>query len=192
MTFRFLILFVWLLGAGTASAVQVGVYHGFWAPRNFGDGYGPGVSVGWGTYPQDEFSLRLAMFPSFNRTEGTESGPVQLELEVIPVEGAYMFPITPPGHLIRGYLGGGLGYYVASLESRGPAGTLSTEIDDHFGWLAGGGVTLEVNPTFSLFGEMFFRGILGSFDDGKLTRPEFSNDIDFSGLSINLGMTFRW
>ncbi|HMP72565.1 MAG TPA: hypothetical protein PKE55_04805 [Kiritimatiellia bacterium] len=176
----------------SASAWQADVYQGYWGPRNFDDGYGFGLAIGHETRAGAMTSLRLAIYPQFDRTVATSTEPVDLELQVLPLELTYMIPLVPPGYVFRSYLGGGIGYFFTSLKSKGPAGEITTSVDDHFGWLAGGGLNLHVTDSFALFGEMFFRGIAGRFRDGSLTSPTFTRELDFSGLSFQFGMRLSW
>ena len=131
----------------------------------------------------------------YNRYFGSLSAKVavtrfsgDLDVTAAPDEGELDMTVFSGGvefHFLRGqlfspYIGGGVGYAMASLD-----GTLvDTEDDNQFVFLANGGVNVNITPRFAVFGDVSYMPIETDF-------PPVAR-IDMDPLTVSLGAKLRW
>lgn len=171
-----------LLLAMPAQAGELGIFGSYWDTDALDDTAGAGVK-----YAIGDAALRLELRGSFypDLSSDAESviqgqtGDVELEA-IVPEAGvAYNFA---PGANTQFYLGGGLSYYLLD--------TNMFEVDDEAGYYGLAGFTTGGGgdgPAF--FAEAIYRSVEATVADEALVQEV---DLDLSGLSVNLGVVFRF
>lgn len=98
----------------------------------------------------------------------------------------------PLADTIKGYVGGGVGYYIFP-EYDVKIGGVKFEIDpeDDFGFFAVGGVELSLSADVALFAEAKY--LNAEVDKFSVDGEDFDiSDGDFGGLGFNAGLLFRY
>ena len=114
---------------------------------------------------------------------------------------AGLVAFLPLGDAFSFYGGPGVGYYFFDGEFRSEQGpwdlTYDMDLDSAGGWYAILGARLQLARNIALFAEGKYTWVESSFEQAiepvEEIRIRWSRqDIDFSGLAINAGMTFNF
>jgi hypothetical protein len=172
------------LGTGAVWANGVGVLSSYWTPADADGGFGWGgkLQVDFGKYVGLE--LRGTYFADMSE----DLGPVNLDLEVIPIE-ADLIGKIPLGSVVRLYAGGGGGYYMLDVKlDHGD----SLDVDDELGWFAVAGIELAPVENLALFAEFKYTGIKGTVKNDDIDNIVSGTDLDLSGPGANVGVMLTW
>ncbi len=178
--------------SGSAYAGGLGLYGAYWSPSDFDSGFGPGVKAVFDGGSPLGFEIRGAWFPDLSDDIDTAAGLVDFDLQAIPLEiglvisaGANDAPFVP-------YVSAGGSYFMLDLETDGPGGEESIDIDDEIGWYAGGGFHARLSDSISFFVEGMYRSVEGTVVDDDVEDIDNDVAIDLSGFSANAGIMFGW
>lgn len=171
-----------LLFAASAQAGEFGLFGSYWDTKDLGDTAGAGVKYAIGDHAL-RLELRGSYYPDLTANAGEviqgQTGDFELKA-VVPEAGvAYNFA---PGASTQFYVGAGLSYYLLDPNE--------FTVDDEAGWYglagftAGGGGS---GPAF--FAEAMYRSVDATVTDDSLVQDV---DLDLTGLSLNLGVLFRF
>ena len=175
-----LILAVLGLGAGAAFANGVGVFGSYWDADDPGPGFGGGLKFKADLAEYFAVEIRASCITKFDDWDGED------ELYVIPIEGDLLVNIPLGDEVPITLYGGGGGGYAIIPEAD------DVDFDDDFCFFGVGGIELGLGESAALFGEVQYRflEVGGADEDGM--DVEFDEDISFTGLSFNAGLSFKF
>lgn len=176
----------------TAFSVQAGAVGAFVSyveteDAAEGSGYGAKLELGF----SEEVSLegRISRLEDFEPDVGLPADQPPAGLEVTPIEVGLSFKI-PLQEMLIPYIGGGVGIYLLEVDSDG----LNADIDDEFGWYGFGGLKINISQTLTLFAEVQYRSIEGTFESSSLIDDLNRDrvDVELSSLGANAGIMINW
>ena len=167
--------------AAAASAGGVGVFGSYLDSDDMGPGYGGGIKLKTELADYFAIEVRASCITQFDDWEGDD------DLFVIPIEAALLFNFPLGDELPLTLYGGGGGGYAIIPEAD------DLDLDDSFCFYGVGGLELAMGDSASLFFEAQYRVLEVDGADADGTDFDFENDeLEFTGLSLNAGILFRW
>ena len=115
------------------------------------------------------------------------------DLYVIPIEGDVLLNFPLGDSPVTIYGGGGAGYYIIpEYEDSVVLGDVDVDLQDTFGFFGVGGVEFALSEGVSLYAEGKY--LLLTVDEAKIedVDTDLPDEVDFSGLSLNAGLLFRF
>lgn len=146
-----------VMSVSVVHAMDIGLFGSYWEPKDDDGLWGGGVLF----LPS---SIPLEVRGTYYESSSTH------ELEAIPVDVGLSFQFTQFEKVNVFAVGGG-SYYILDHSDR--------DIDNEFGWYAGGRLELKGPKGNAIILEAFYRGI-------EIDDP----DLDFSGWAFNAGISF--
>lgn len=165
-----------------AQAGELGLFGSYWNTDELDDTAGAGIK-----YAIGDNALRLELRGSYYPDLTADAGEViqgqtgDFELEAVVPEAGFAYNFAP-GANTQFYLGAGLSYYLLD--------TNMFDVDDEAGYYGLAGFTLGGGgdgPAF--FAEALYRSVEATVTDNALVEDV---DLDLSGVSVNLGVIFRF
>lgn len=192
------VLALTLLCLAVALPVQAAgfrLYGAFWDTDAAGDTFGGGLTVDFPVSRVLGVEFRGAYYEELSNEPlealFEDDNPVfQDGLEDIPLEAGIRLDFARET-AFNPFVSGGLSYHLLDSEFG--------EVDDEFGWYAGGGFELGAQQGAGLFVEALYRDIEGSvavdpdaLDD--IDDLDFEGDVplDLSGFGANVGVVWRF
>lgn len=171
-----------LLLATSAQAGELGLFGSYWDTKDLGDTAGAGVKYAIGDHAL-RLELRGSYYPDLtsDASEVVQGQTGDFELKAVVPEAGVTYNFAP-GANTQLYVGAGLSYYLLDpneFDVGNEAGYYGLA-----GFTAGGGGN---GPAF--FAEAIYRSVEATVQDDSLVRDV---DLDLSGLSLNLGVLFRF
>ncbi len=180
------VLAILALSSGAVWANGLGVFGSYWTPADADAGFGAGAKL------QVDFSdfLALELRGGYYPDMSEDMGPLELDLQIIPIEADLIAKIPlGPIHL---YGGAGAGYYMLDADYSVMGGSGSIDIDDEVGWFALGGIEVAPVEALALFFEVKYTYIKGTVQNDDVDTIVGGVDLDLSGLSANAGVMLTW
>lgn len=173
---RIAIAIVVLLVAAAAPsfAGSFGVYGSYWDGSDVGTTAGAGVRIGFDFFKWLEMEFHGTYYTNFE--EEFESS--DFELTALPVDGGLRFNLLPEKKF-NIYFGAGVTYYFMD--------TNLGQVDDEFTYYGDAGIEFGGEKT-KFFIEAVWRDLDTTVDDPTTGDPE----VDFSGISGNVGVNWSW
>lgn len=159
---KFIALIVFLAaGLSVTQAAGLEAFGSYWSQDDGDEVMGGGAGLVFDSVPLE---IRGTYY---------EESPVQGigDLQVIPVDAGLVITLTS-AHAVHVSLVGGGSYYILDAE-------IDDDIDNEWGWYAGGRIEIPLEAGVSIFGDLYYRGV--ELQD---------TDIDLSGLAANVGLLF--
>jgi hypothetical protein len=179
------------IGLGVAAAYAgggLGVYGTFMDTEDMDSGFGGGLKFKFDVVQYVAAELRASYVTRFE-----ENSDELDNLYMIPVEADLLFNLPLGDSPVTIYAGGGGGYYILpEFETDGFGGKTDIDLEDTFGFFGIGGVELALAENVSLFAEAKY--LFLEVDTLTIDDVEVGGDdaIDFSGISANAGIMFRF
>jgi len=167
-----------IFGASGAVADGVNVFGSYWDPSDGDETLGAGISLRGGTEP-----LYLQLRGTFYDDITEDTALFENDLQVIPADVGIGVQIEANDR-VELYGGGGVSYYFLDSENG--------SIDDEVGWYLEAGTELGVSEDIGVFVEGVWRTVEGTVDDDADDVDFDDVTIDLDGVSVNLGVVFRW
>ncbi len=156
--------------AGSFSA-----FGSYWDTNDADGSWGAGARVGFDLTKRIEFEFHGTYYPDFKNDEF----PGQtIELTAIPVDGGMKFNFAPD-KTVNPFLGAGVTYYFMSISPG--------SVDDQTGVYIDGGLDIGSKDGTRFFAEVMWRKV-----DTSISFGSFDSDVNFDGLALNMGATWRW
>lgn len=180
------------MGIGVAAAYAeggaLGVFGTYMDTEDLDAGFGAGLKFKFDVAEYFAIELRASYVTKF------DDGSDELDnLYMIPAEADLLFNLPLGDSPLTVYAGGGGGYYVLpEFETDVGFGDTDIDLDDTFGFYGIGGVELALSESVSLFAEakyLFLEVDTVTVDDIEVHGDDA---IDFSGISGNAGIMFRF
>src|SRR5262245_19958352 len=159
--------------ATPSYAGSIGVYGSYWDGNDVGSSYGAGVRLGFDMFKWLGLEFHGTYYSDF--TQEIDSN--DFELTALPVDGGLRINLFGESKFNL-YFGAGVTYYFMD--------TNLGSVDDEFTYYGEGGVEFGSKNT-KFFAELLWRDLDTTVDD-----PSGDDDIDFSGISANAGINWRW
>lgn len=169
-----IVLAILLVSSAVPSfAGSIGVFGSYWDGNEAGTTAGAGVRLGFDFFKWLEFEFHGTYYTDFEEEiEGQD-----FVLAALPVDGGLRVNFIPESKF-NVYLGGGATYYFLDTDLG--------EIDDEFTYYGEAGVEFGGDKT-KFFIEALWRTL-----DTSVQDPSGDRDIDFGGISGNIGVNWRW
>lgn len=176
------------VGAAYAGGGALGVFGTFMDTEDLDSGFGAGVKFKFDVAQYVAAELRASYVTKF------DDGSDELDnLYMIPVEADLLFNLPLGDSPLTVYAGAGGGYYVLpEFETDAGFGDTDIDLDDTFGFYGIGGLEFALAESVSLFAEvkyLFLEVDTVTIDDIEVESDEA---IEFTGLSGNAGIMFRF
>ncbi|HMP71916.1 MAG TPA: outer membrane beta-barrel protein [Kiritimatiellia bacterium] len=164
-----------------AAGGGFGVFGSYWDPKDLDDSLaGGGIKLWFNTSEQLAFEFRVSGL--FNEEK---DGDEKSTFYVVPLEVGLVLSLMP-GEPVNVYLGGGVGYYIYSIEDEGPGFSETADVDNEFGFYGVGGVDFALGSSVRLFVE-------AKYTKAEIKRVEgMSVDASLDGIGVNAGLLFTW
>jgi hypothetical protein len=181
-----------VIGLGVAAAYAggggVGVFGTFMDTKDMDSGYGTGLKFKFDVAQYLAAELRASYVTKFMEDSDTYDN-----LYMIPVEADLLFNLPLGDSPVTIYAGGGGGYYILpEYETDVGFGDTDIDLDDTFGFYGIGGVEFALAENVILFAEakyLFLEVDTATIDDMKV---EGDDAIEFTGITGNAGILFRF
>ena len=175
--------------AAPALAGGIGVMVSSWDTDTADDDQGAGVKVEVDMNPNLDVEVRASFFDSFSQVDRGEL----YEIEATPVDLGLAWDFAPDRRA-NPYIGaGGTFLLLKPNAALGEEVTSRPHSQEEFGWYGEIGVEYVAAPSFSVFVEAIYRDVSGEVRGRGLgTAPVVDFEVDFGGVSANLGLMFNW
>jgi hypothetical protein len=154
-----------------SSAIDVGAMGSYWTLEDSDNGgtWGVGGKVSIPLFTEYlKPQIRAYWFPDVDdKFDG--------KVDIIPVDIGPVISFNPDGE-INPYITGGTGYVFISGEEE--------DIDDDYGYYAGGGVELKALGPVEFFAEVLYRFLELDAND----RWSDEDEVEMNGLTVNVGL----
>jgi hypothetical protein len=168
-----LVIGLMVLAVAPSYAGSFGVYGSYWDGSDPGSTYGAGARVGFDFAKWLELEFHGTYYADFS---DDDSG-VDIDLTALPVDGGLRINFLPKSKF-NVYAGGGVTYYFMD--------TSLGSIDNEFTYYGEGGIEFGGDKT-KFFAEALWRSLDTSINDST-----GDTDVDFSGISLNVGVNWSW
>ena len=158
--------------AAPAFAGSFGVYGSYWDGNDPGSTYGGGVRIGFDFLKWMELEFHGTYYSDFSQDISSQD----FSLTALPVDGGLRFNLLPKSK-VNVYVGGGVTYYFMD--------TNLGSLDNEFTYYGEGG--LEFGGKTKFFAEALWRSL-----DTTVNQSTGDTDVDFSGISVNAGINWKW
>ena len=179
---KFLVLLIALLiGAVAASAGGVGVFGSYLDAEDPGPGFGGGLKIKADIAEFFAVEARASCITQFDDWDGDD------DLFLIPIEGALLLNLPLGDEVPVTIYGGGGGGYAIIPEAD------DVDFDDSFCYFGLAGIELGLGESAALFVEAQYRvlEVDGAETDDDV-EIEFEEEIEFTGISVNAGLIFKF
>ena len=164
---------VLLAGTVSAQAGTFGVFGSYWDSDEADSAMGVGALVGFEFADFMTLEFRGTYFEDFTADEFAST----FDMSVIPLDAGLRFDILKDKR-VNPYLGIGGTYYLLDTDLG--------EVDDEFGYYGLVGLDFGFD-TFRFFVEAMYRQAEGTVESGGTDA-----DVDFTGVTGNAGIAWRW
>lgn len=170
-----LIIGLGFISTASVYAEGIGVFGSYWDPADGDQTLGVGVRARGGAGPV-YFEVRGTFFEDITE----DNAFFHNNLQVIPIDVGIGLQLQVTD-LLEIYGGGGVTYYFVDSDYG--------KVDNEVGYYLQAGTELAVNEGFGVFAEAVWRRVEASL--GNENQVEDSK-VDLKGMSVNLGLVFRW
>lgn len=164
---------VLLAGTVSAQAGSFGVFGSYWDSDEADTAAGAGVLLGFNFASRLTLEFRGTYFEDFSADEFAS----QFDVSVIPIDAGLRIDILKD-KVVNPYIGAGVTYYLLDTDLG--------EIDDEFGYYGQFGLDFG-GENVRFFVEGLYRQAEGTVEDSGNDA-----DIDFTGITANAGIVWRW
>ena len=169
------------LGAGAAFASGVGVFGSYLLDSDdMGSAYGGGLKFKTDLAQYFAIDVRASCLTKFSEWDGDD------ELFVIPLEANLLLNFPLGDQIPLTLYGGGGGGYAIIPEAD------DVDLDDTFCFSGLGGAELAFGEGAALFVEVQYRVLEVDGAKGDAGDFDFSEDLSFTGLTLNAGLMFQF
>ena len=164
---------VLIAGTVSAQAGSFGVFGSYWDSDEADTAAGAGVLLGFNFATRLTLEFRGTYFDDFEADEFATT----FDVSVIPIDAGLRIDILQD-KVVNPYIGGGVTYYLLDTDLG--------EIDDEGGYYGLFGLDFG-SEHVRFFVEGMYRHAEGTVEEGG-----FDADIDFTGVTGNAGVIWRW
>lgn len=184
-----LVLLLGLVATGATASSGIGAFGSYMNGEDVDAGFGGGLKLKADVAEYFAIEARASCLTQFSDYLEDD------DLFFIPIEGDILLNLPISDSLMTIYGGVGAGYYIIpEYESPAAMGDVDVDLQDGFGFFGLAGLEIAIGDTVSLFAEGKY--LLFTVDEAKVDDQdvdlEGDAEVDFSGISINAGLLFRF